>query len=124
MLPEERQTPVAQLTLDRLSLGSIPEMTDKVKPPVVLLMGPTATGKTELALELHRSLACDIVSVDSALVYREMNIGTAKPGRDQLAECPHRLIDIVDPPGRTHGVVFDHSVVSPDSNPSRKSEPE
>jgi len=72
-------------------------MTDKVKPLVVLLMGPTATGKTELAVELHRSLPCDIVSVDSALVYRGMNIGTAKPGRDQLAECPHRLIDIVDP---------------------------
>ncbi len=72
-------------------------MTDKVKPPVVLLMGPTATGKTELAMELHRALACDIVSVDSALVYKGMNIGTAKPGPEQLAECPHRLIDIVEP---------------------------
>jgi tRNA dimethylallyltransferase len=72
-------------------------MTEKVKPPVVLLMGPTATGKTELAMELHRSLACNIVSVDSALVYKGMNIGTAKPGREQLGECPHRLIDIVDP---------------------------
>jgi len=75
----------------------IAEMIDKVKPLVVLLMGPTATGKTELAMELHRNLACDIVSVDSALVYKGMNIGTAKPGREQLADCPHRLIDIVDP---------------------------
>ena len=62
-------------------------MTDKVKPPVVLLMGPTATGKTELAMELHRALACDIVSVDSALVYKGMNIGTAKPGPEQLADA-------------------------------------
>jgi tRNA dimethylallyltransferase len=72
-------------------------MTDKAKPPVVLLMGPTATGKTELAMDLHRALGCDIVSVDSALVYKGMNIGTAKPDPEQLADCPHRLIDIVDP---------------------------
>jgi len=72
-------------------------MTDSPKPPVVLLMGPTATGKTELAMDLHETLDCDVVSVDSALVYRGMNIGTAKPSAEQLAACPHRLIDIADP---------------------------
>ncbi len=60
-------------------------------------MGPTASGKTELALELVRRLPCEIVSVDSALVYRGMDIGTAKPGPEILAEAPHRLIDILDP---------------------------
>ncbi len=60
-------------------------------------MGPTASGKTSLAVELVRRLPCDIVSVDSALVYRGMDIGTAKPGFAVLAEAPHRLIDICDP---------------------------
>lgn len=60
-------------------------------------MGPTASGKTDLAVELARRLPCSIISVDSALVYREMDIGTAKPGPELLAEAPHRLIDILDP---------------------------
>ena len=60
-------------------------------------MGPTASGKTDLAVELVRRLPCSIISVDSALVYREMDIGTAKPGPELLAEAPHRLIDILDP---------------------------
>lgn len=67
------------------------------KPPVICLMGPTAAGKTELAVELVRRLPCDIVSVDSAMVYRGMDIGTAKPGPEVLAEAPHRLIDICEP---------------------------
>ncbi len=62
----------------------------------VFLMGPTASGKTELAVELVRSLPCDIISVDSALVYRGLDIGTAKPGPEVLAVAPHRLIDICD----------------------------
>jgi tRNA dimethylallyltransferase len=66
-------------------------------PPVVLLMGPTASGKTELAVELAARLPMDVVSVDSALVYRGMDIGTAKPSPELLARCPHRLIDICDP---------------------------
>jgi tRNA dimethylallyltransferase len=66
-------------------------------PPVVLLMGPTACGKTDLAVELVRDYPCDIVSVDSALVYRGMDIGTAKPDAATLAVAPHRLIDILDP---------------------------
>jgi tRNA dimethylallyltransferase len=59
-------------------------------------MGPTASGKTALAMTLHDTLPCDIVSVDSALVYRGMDIGTAKPSADELGKYPHRLIDIKD----------------------------
>jgi len=60
-------------------------------------MGPTASGKTDLAVQLVQELPCDIISVDSAMVYRGMDIGTAKPGEDVLAKAPHRLIDICDP---------------------------
>ncbi|TCD22890.1 tRNA (adenosine(37)-N6)-dimethylallyltransferase MiaA [Pseudomonas sp. IC_126] len=66
-------------------------------PPAIFLMGPTAAGKTDLALELARVLPCDLISVDSALVYRGMDIGTAKPSTEVLREFPHRLIDIRDP---------------------------
>lgn len=66
-------------------------------PLAVFLMGPTASGKTELAMELVRALPCEIISVDSALIYREMNIGTAKPDAAELQAAPHRLIDILDP---------------------------
>lgn len=66
-------------------------------PPAIFLMGPTASGKTGVAVELVRRLPLDIISVDSALVYRGMDIGTAKPGPDILAKAPHRLIDIRDP---------------------------
>ena len=66
-------------------------------PPAIFLMGPTAAGKTDLALELARVLPCELISVDSALVYRGMDIGTAKPDKATLAEFPHRLIDIRDP---------------------------
>jgi hypothetical protein len=64
---------------------------------VILLMGATATGKTELALALSRRFEVEIVSVDSALIFRDMNIGTAKPDAEVLASVPHHLIDIVDP---------------------------
>ncbi|GLZ85310.1 tRNA dimethylallyltransferase [Metapseudomonas resinovorans] len=66
-------------------------------PPAIFLMGPTAAGKTDLALELARTLPCELISVDSALIYRGMDIGTAKPDKATLAEFPHRLIDIRDP---------------------------
>jgi len=67
------------------------------RPPVLLLMGPTAAGKSDLAIQLASALPFGIISVDSAMVYRGMDIGTAKPGREILARIPHRLIDILDP---------------------------
>ena len=66
-------------------------------PPAIFLMGPTASGKTDLAVDLAAQLPCDIISVDSAMIYRGMDIGTAKPEADVLARAPHRLIDIRDP---------------------------
>lgn len=70
----------------------------EAQPPLaILLMGPTASGKTDLAIELCQQLPCDIISVDSAMIYRGMDIGTAKPSAEELAKAPHRLIDICDP---------------------------
>ena len=63
----------------------------------ILLMGPTASGKTDFAIRLCQQFPCDLISVDSALVYRGMDIGTAKPDAETLAHTPHRLIDIRDP---------------------------
>ncbi|MEO8303804.1 MAG: tRNA (adenosine(37)-N6)-dimethylallyltransferase MiaA [Betaproteobacteria bacterium] len=65
--------------------------------PIVLLMGPTASGKSALALALARRFAAEIVSVDSAQVYRGMDIGTAKPDRETRARVAHHLIDVIDP---------------------------
>jgi tRNA dimethylallyltransferase len=65
--------------------------------PVIFLMGPTATGKTNIAAELFKRLPIELISVDSALVYRGMDIGTAKPSREFLNNAPHRLIDICEP---------------------------
>lgn len=70
---------------------------DNTLPPAVCLMGPTASGKTDLAVSLVERFPFEIISVDSALVYRDMNIGTAKPDAETLARAPHRLIDIIDP---------------------------
>ncbi len=66
-------------------------------PPAIFLMGPTASGKTGVAIELVRELPCEIISVDSAQVYRHMNIGTAKPDAATLAQAPHHLIDVIEP---------------------------
>jgi len=66
-------------------------------PPAVCLMGPTASGKTDLAITLVEQLPMDIISVDSVMVYRGMDIGSAKPDAATLARAPHRLIDIRDP---------------------------
>ncbi len=68
-----------------------------MKRTAVLLMGPTGAGKTDLALELVAALPLEIVSVDSALIYRGMDIGTAKPSAEILARVPHHLVDILDP---------------------------
>jgi len=66
-------------------------------PQAIFLMGPTASGKTDLAIELTQRLPCEIISVDSALIYKGMDIGSAKPTAEELAQAPHRLIDIIDP---------------------------
>lgn len=60
-------------------------------------MGPTASGKTDLAIFLTENFPIDIISVDSALVYRGLDIGSAKPSAEELTKAPHRLIDVVDP---------------------------
>jgi tRNA dimethylallyltransferase len=65
--------------------------------PVVILAGPTASGKSAAALQLSEQFNAEIVSMDSALVYRDMNIGTAKPSRDEQAHVRHHLIDLIDP---------------------------
>jgi len=67
------------------------------KPLAVAIMGPTASGKTAAALDIARQIPSEIISVDSALVYRGMDIGTAKPNAEELAAAPHHLIDIIDP---------------------------
>ncbi len=67
------------------------------KPPLILIVGPTAVGKTELAIQLAEQLDGEIVSADSRLFYRGMDIGTAKPTQQELARVPHHLIDIADP---------------------------
>ncbi|BCX89030.1 tRNA dimethylallyltransferase [Methylomarinovum tepidoasis] len=67
------------------------------RPKILLLMGPTAAGKSDLAIELARRVGGEIVSVDSSLVYRGMDIGTAKPPPALRAEIPHHLVDILDP---------------------------
>ena len=64
---------------------------------VVAIMGPTASGKTAAALALAQHVPCEIISVDSALIYRQMDIGSAKPSAAELAAVPHHLIDIIDP---------------------------
>ena len=67
------------------------------RPLAVAIMGPTASGKTASALAIAQRVPSEIISVDSALVYRGMDIGTAKPSREELAAVPHHLIDIIDP---------------------------
>lgn len=63
----------------------------------VVILGPTASGKSDLSLELAKLYNCEIISLDSALIYRGMDIGTAKPTKEQMSICPHHLIDICDP---------------------------
>lgn len=71
-------------------------MTKKL-PLALFLMGPTASGKTDLAIRLRQKFPVEIISVDSALIYKGMDIGTAKPSQEEQSQAPHRLIDILDP---------------------------
>src|SRR3989339_2213568 len=66
-------------------------------PPAIFLMGPTASGKPGVAVERAQRLPVELISVDSALVYRDMDIGTAKPDAATLAQAPHHLIDLLPP---------------------------
>lgn len=75
-------------------------------PPVLMLMGPTASGKTAAALALAKRFPVEIVSVDSAMIYRGMDIGTAKPDARALADEPHHLIDIMEPDERYSAAQF------------------
>jgi tRNA dimethylallyltransferase len=77
-------------------------------PFIICLMGPTAAGKTATAMYLAQFLPCDIISVDSAMIYRYMDIGTAKPSQEELAHVPHKLIDICDPSERYSAAQFCH----------------
>jgi tRNA dimethylallyltransferase len=89
---------MADLTLADMPLVNMkPAESRKDLPPAIFLMGTTATGKTDLAIELCQKLPCDIISVDSVMVYRGLDIGSAKPDAATLASAPHRLIDICDP---------------------------
>ena len=65
--------------------------------PVINLMGPTASGKTALACQLYEQGNFELISVDSALVFKDMDIGTAKPTKEELLQYPHHLIDIISP---------------------------
>lgn len=76
------------------------------RPPAICLMGPTAAGKTALAVELVQQLPLEIINVDSAQIYRGMDIGTGKPDAATLARAPHRLIDILDPAERYSAAAF------------------
>lgn len=73
------------------------QMTLSTLPPAIFLMGPTASGKTGAAVYLQSKLPVEIISVDSALVFKDMNIGTAKPDAATLAAAPHHLIDMIEP---------------------------
>src|SRR5678816_4437272 len=86
------------------------------KPPLILIVGPTAVGKTELAMQLAERFDGEIVSADSRLFYRGMDIGTAKPTPEEQARVPHHLINIADPDeilslavfqGKAHQVIED-----------------
>ncbi len=80
-------------------------------PPAIFLMGPTASGKTGLAVELAQRLPVELISVDSALVFRDMDIGTAKPDAATLARAPHHLIDIIPPTEAYSAAAFRHDAL-------------
>lgn len=79
-----------------------------INSPVIFLMGPTAAGKTAIAVELIKHFPCDIISVDSAMIYRGMDIGTAKPSKEILTIAPHKLINICEPSETYSAAQFCH----------------
>jgi tRNA dimethylallyltransferase len=83
----------------------------KTLPPAIFLMGPTASGKTGVAVELAQRLPVELISVDSALVFRDMDIGTAKPDAATLAKAPHHLIDIIAPTEAYSAAAFRHDAL-------------
>ncbi len=87
-----------------------PQSSEKL-PPAIFLMGPTASGKTQVAVELAQQLPLEIISVDSALVYRDMDIGTAKPDVATLARAPHHLINIRNPTEAYSAAAFRHDAL-------------
>jgi tRNA dimethylallyltransferase len=80
-------------------------------PPAIFLMGPTASGKTNVAVELVKHLPVELISVDSALVFRDMDIGTAKPDAATISRAPHHLIDIIDPTDAYSAAAFRHDAL-------------
>jgi tRNA dimethylallyltransferase len=82
------------------------------KPPLILIIGPTAVGKTELAIKLAEKLNGEIISADSRLFYKGMDVGTAKPSKEELSLIPHHLIDIVNPDETLSLAVFQRKATS------------
>ena len=72
-------------------------MDNIVKKPIAFILGPTASGKTDLAIEISDSVPAEIISVDSVMVYEDCNIGAAKPSKDTLEKYPHHLVDCIKP---------------------------
>jgi len=81
-------------------------MTSGDRPKLIVILGPTAVGKSALALELAQAYDGEIISADSMQVYRQMDIGTAKPSREDRARIPHHLIDVVDPDEPFNAALF------------------
>jgi tRNA dimethylallyltransferase len=81
-------------------------------PPAILIMGPTASGKTAVALELADRFPVELISVDSAQVFRDMDVGTAKPDRVTLERYPHRLIDLISPEESYSAARFCHDALA------------
>lgn len=82
-----------------------------MKPDAIFLMGPTASGKTALAMRLYDSIPCEIISVDSVLIYRGMDIGSAKPSAQEQQHYPHHLLDILDPSESYSAAQFRHDAL-------------
>jgi tRNA dimethylallyltransferase len=89
-------------------------------PALILIVGPTGVGKTDLAIQLAETLSGEIISADSRLFYRGMDIGTAKPPRQKLQQVPHHLIDIVNPNETLSLAVFQRKARDAISNVHRR----